>query len=61
MHWIKFVADRNIPKKKEEEDIERDNIVNVSGGRILLFFLKRNIPLTNAFLDAIWVQFVKFP
>jgi len=36
--------------------MKRDNIMNVSGGKILLFFLKRNMPLTNAFLDAVWVQ-----
>ncbi len=25
----------------------------------MLFFLKRNIPLTNAFLDAVWVELVE--
>jgi hypothetical protein len=32
--------------------MERDDLVTVLGGIRLLFFLKRNVPLTNAFLDA---------
>ena len=51
MHWIKVVADLNTPGKKRKNK-ERDNIVNVSGGNDLFLFRKRNILLTNAFLDA---------
>ena len=56
MHWIKVAADWKTPGKKELKDRERDKLEDVSGGCSMFNFLKINIPLTNAFLDAVWVQ-----
>ena len=36
--------------------MKRDNLMAVSGGLILLIFLSGKNLLTNAFLDAVWVQ-----